>query len=143
MLRGFLCGAAVLLVGAWFAPLPVAHPFAVVVFAMLGSASLGALGLVAGIYSDKVDQLSAFQHFVVVPLTFLGGVFYSVQTLPPFWQAASHLNPVFFMVDGFRWGFFGAADVSPWLSLAVVAACAVVVSGWAMLLLKSGYKLRH
>jgi ABC-2 type transport system permease protein len=114
-----------------------------VVFAMLGAASLGALGLVAGIYSDKVDQLSAFQHFVVVPLTFLAGVFYSVQTLPPFWQAASHLNPVFYMVDGFRWGFFGAADVSPWLSLAIVSACLAAVIAWAMLLLKSGYKLRH
>jgi len=143
MARGFLCGVAVLVVGAWFAPLPLAHPLAVVVFAMLGSASLGALGLVAGIYSDKVDQLSAFQHFVVVPLTFLAGVFYSVQTLPPLWQAASHLNPVFYMVDGFRWGFFGAADVSPWLSLSVVSACLVAVTIWAMLLLKSGYKLRH
>ncbi len=143
MARGFLCGAAVLLVGAWFAPLPLAHPVAVIGFAMLGSAALGALGLVAGICSDKIDQLSAFQHFVVVPLTFLAGVFYSVQTLPPFWQAASHLNPVFYMVDGFRWGFFGVADVSPWLSFAVVSACVAAITGWAMLLLKSGYKLRY
>ena len=143
MARGFLCGLAVLLVGAWFAPLPLAHPVAVFAFAMLGSAAMGALGLVAGIYSDKVDQLSAFQHFVVVPLTFLAGVFYSMQTLPPFWQAASHLNPVFYMVDGFRWGFFGAADVSPWVSFAVVSGCVAAITGWAMLLLKSGYKLRH
>jgi ABC-2 type transport system permease protein len=143
MLRGFLCGLAVLVVGAWFAPLPFAHPLAVIVFALLSSACLGALGLIAGVYSDKVDQLSAFQHFVVVPLTFLAGVFYSVHTLPPFWQVASHLNPVFYMVDGFRWGFFGVADVSPWLSLAVVLGCLGLVSGWAIALLKSGYKLRH
>jgi len=143
MLRGFLCGLAVLLVGMGFAPVPIEHPFAVIVFALLSSACLGALGLIAGIYSDKVDQLSAFQHFVVVPLTFLAGVFYSVATLPPFWQWATHLNPVFYMVDGFRWGFFGAADVSPWLSFTVVAGCLALVATWAVLLLRSGYKLRQ
>jgi ABC-2 type transport system permease protein len=143
MVRGLLCGAAVLAIGAWFAPLPFAHPVAIVAFALASSAALGALGLIAGICSDKVDQLSAFQHFVVVPLTFLAGVFYSVQTLPPFWQVASHLNPVFYMVDGFRWGFFGEADVSPWLSFGIVVGCAGLVTGWAILLVKSGYKLRH
>jgi len=120
-----------------------AHPVAIVAFALVGAATLGALGLIAGIYSDKVDQLSAFQHFVVVPLTFLAGVFYSVHTLPSFWQVASHLNPVFYMVDGFRWGFFGAADVSPWMSFAVVLGCLALVCAWAILLVKSGYKLRH
>jgi len=143
MLRGFLCGIAVLAVGAWFVPLPLAHPFAVIAFALASAATMGALGLIAGVYSDKVDQLSAFQHFVVVPLTFLAGVFYSVKTLPALWQAASHANPIFYMVDGFRWGFFGVADVSPWLSFAIVCGCLVVVVAWAILLLKSGYKLRH
>ncbi len=143
MLRGLLCGAAVLAIGVWFAPMQFAHPVAIVAFALVGAATLGALGLIAGIYSDKVDQLSAFQHFVVVPLTFLAGVFYSVHTLPSFWQVASHLNPVFYMVDGFRWGFFGAADVSPWMSFAVVLGCLALVCAWAILLVKSGYKLRH
>ncbi|MBC7778691.1 MAG: ABC transporter permease [Proteobacteria bacterium] len=143
VLRGFLCGVAVLAVGAWFVPLPIAHPFAIIAFALASAAVMGALGLIAGVYSDKVDQLSAFQHFVVVPLTFLAGVFYSVQTLPSFWQVASHLNPVFYMVDGFRWGFLGAADVSPWMSFGVVLGCLAAVMAWAVLLVKSGYKLRH
>ncbi len=143
VLRGTLCGAAVLLVGSWFAPLALAHPLAILAFAAGSAAVLGALGLIAGVYCDKVDQLAVFQHFVVVPLTFLAGVFYSVHSLPAFWQAVSHLNPVFYMVDGFRWGFFGASDVSPWLSFAVVAACVVAVGAWALLLLRSGYKLRH
>jgi ABC-2 type transport system permease protein len=143
MLRGVLCGVAVLLVGAWFVPVTFAHPLAIIAFAATSAGVLGALGLIAGVYCNKVDQLAAFQHFVVVPLTFLAGVFYSVHTLPAFWQAASHLNPVFYMVDGFRWGFFGASDVSPWLSFGVVAACLIAVLAAALWLLRSGYKLRH
>ena len=143
MLRGFLCGAAVLLVGAWFAPLPVAHPFAVIAFAVLGSASLGALGLVAGIYSDKVDQLSAFQHFVVVPLTFLAGVFYSVQTLPPFWQTVSLFNPVVYLISGFRWSFYGVADISVAVSLGMTVLFMLLCLGGIAWIFKTGYKLKR
>ena len=81
-------------------------------FAMLGGGILGTLGIIAGIWADKFDQLAAFQNFIIIPLTFLAGVFYSIQSLPPFWQAASHLNPFFYMVDGFRYGFFGAGDIA-------------------------------
>jgi ABC-2 type transport system permease protein len=77
-----------------------------------------------------------------MPMTFLSGVFYSVHSLPAFWQQASHLNPFFYMIDGFRRGFFGVSDVSPWLSLAVVGGAFVAVSALALALLKSGYKLR-
>ena len=107
-----------------------------------GSAMLGALGIIAGIWADKFDQLAAFQNFVVMPVTFLSGVFYSVHGLPPFWQAVSHLNPFFYMIDGFRYGFFAQSDVSPWISLAVVAAALFVTSAVALHLLERGYKLQ-
>ena len=115
----------------------------VLVFALLGAAMMGALGLIAGLWAEKFDQLAAFQNFIIMPMTFLSGVFYSVHSLPGVWHAVSHLNPFFYMIDGFRHGFFGVSDVSPWASLAVVAAGFLAVSGVALALLRSGYKLRH
>jgi ABC-2 type transport system permease protein len=112
-------------------------------FALLGAALLGALGLVAGILSEKIDQLAAFQNFVIMPLTFLSGVFYSVHSLPAVWQAASHVNPFFYLIDGFRYGFFGVSDAAPLLSLAVLAVSLALVSAGALWMLASGYKLRH
>ncbi len=143
MLRGLVVGAGVLLVTLWFAPLYAAEPAWIAVFALAGAALMGALGLIAGLWAEKFDQIAAFQNFIVMPMTFLSGVFYSVNSLPPFWLEASHLNPFFYIVDGFRRGFFGASDVSPWTSLAVVAASLVAVCGMALQLLRSGYKIRH
>jgi ABC-2 type transport system permease protein len=113
------------------------------VFAILGAAMLGALGLIAGIWADKFDQLAAFQNFIVMPATFLSGVFYSVHGLPTFWQRVSHFNPFFYMIDGFRYGFFAQSDVNPWISLAVVAAAFAVTCGITLALLSRGFKLRH
>ena len=141
--RGVIVGAGVLFASIWFIDLPVAHPLWVLLFGIAGAAAMGALGIVAGIYSDKIDQLAAFTNFIILPLTFLSGVFYSIQSLPAFWQAASHLNPVFYMIDGFRYGFFGTSDTSPWLSLAIVGSSFIVLSWLTLALLKSGYKLRH
>jgi ABC-2 type transport system permease protein len=112
-------------------------------FALLGAGLLGALGLMAGILSEKIDQMAAFQNFVIMPLTFLSGVFYSIHSLPEFWLRLSHANPFFYMIDGFRYGFFGLSDVAPGVSLAVVGASLIAVSFACLLLLKSGYKLRH
>ena len=106
-------------------------------------AGLGALGLIAGLWAEKFDQMAAFQNFIIVPMTFLSGVFYSVHSLPPFWQSVSHLNPFFYLIDGFRRGFFGVSDVSPWLSLAVVGTATTLVALLALHLLKTGYKIRH
>ena len=142
VVRGLVVGAGVLAVTVWFAPPGLAAPWWALVFAVLGSAMMGALGLVAGLWAEKFDQIAAFQNFIVMPMTFLSGVFYSVDSLPPFWQAVSHLNPFFYMIDGFRAGFFGVSDVSPWISLAVVAASLVAVSAVSLRLLKTGYKLR-
>ncbi len=140
--RGLVVGTGVLIVTAWFAPLTIASPLWIVGFALLGGGLLGSLGMVAGIWAEKFDQLAAFQNFLIMPLTFLSGVFYSIHSLPPFWQEVSHWNPVFYMIDGFRYGFFGISDVSPWRSLAVVGFCFLVVASLTLTLLRRGYKLR-
>jgi ABC-2 type transport system permease protein len=140
--RGLTVGAGVLFVTLWFAPLHAAEPWWIVAFAFSGAAIMGALGLVAGLWAEKFDQIAAFQNFVIVPMTFLSGVFYSVGSLPPAWQVASHLNPFFYIVDGFRRGFFGVSDVSPWLSLAVVLASLAIVCALCLHLLRTGYKIR-
>lgn len=143
IVRGFVVGLGVFAATVWFVELPLEHPLWTLAFALGGGGVMGALGIIAGIYSEKVDQLAAFQNFVILPLTFLSGVFYSIHSLPPFWQALSHLNPIFYMIDGFRYGFFGHADVPPAVSLAIVAACFFALSLLTLWLLKSGYKLRH
>jgi len=143
MVRGIVVGAGVLAVTVWFAPLSLEHPLWALIFALLGSAILGTLGLIAGIWADKFDQLAAFQNFLIMPLTFLSGVFYSIHTLPPFWQALSHFNPFFYMIDGFRYGFFGLSDIAPAVSLAIVAASCLALTGLTLILLQRGYKLRH
>ena len=140
--RGLLVGASVFLVTAWFAAPGVVAPLWIVVFALLGAALLGTLGLIAGLWAEKFDQLAAFQNFVIMPMTFLSGVFYSIHSLPAFWQGVSHLNPFFYMIDGFRYGFFGQSDVSPWLSLAIVAVALAAASALALHLLRIGYKIR-
>ena len=143
MVRGLAVGMGVFIVTVWFAPLHLAEPWWILVFAALGAGMMGSLGLIAGLWAEKFDQMAAFQNFIIMPMTFLSGVFYSVKSLPPVWQTASHLNPFFYMIDGFRRGFFGASDVSPWTSLAVVGSSFAVVAVVCLNLLASGYKLRN
>ncbi|WP_367184334.1 ABC transporter permease [Acidiferrobacter sp.] len=139
-----LCVAVGIYVAAvFFVALPVHHPLYLALFAILGSAALGALGVIAGVWAERFDQLAGFQNFVVVPLSFLSGVFYSLRDLPPFWRMMSRFNPLLYMIDGFRYGFFGQSDVSPPLSLAIVAAFCALVSGLAMALVGRGYRLRN
>jgi len=143
VVRGLCVGLGVFIVTIWFIPMSFSSPFYIIAFAMLGSAILGTLGLIAGIWADKFDQLAAFQNFLIMPLTFLSGVFYSTHTLPPLWRAVSHLNPFFYMIDGFRYGFFGLSDVNPLVSLGIVGGFLAVLGLIAVRLLASGYKLRH
>ncbi len=143
MVRGITVGFGVFAITAWFAHLSFTAPLWILVFALLGAAILGTMGLIAGIWAEKFDQLAAFQNFLIVPLTFLAGVFYSIHSLPPFWLAVSHANPFFYMIDGFRYGFFGQSDVNPWVSVAIVAAFLVALALLAIKLLRSGYRLRH
>jgi len=144
MIRGLVVGLGVFLVTLFFVPslIDMPHPFWALAFALLGSAILGTLGLLGGLWAEKFDQLAAFQNFLITPLTFLSGVFYSIHSLPPFWQALSHVNPFFYMIDGFRYGFFGLSDAPPALSLAIVSTCALILSLATLLLLRRGWKLR-
>ncbi|ABE32539.1 ABC-2 type transporter family protein [Paraburkholderia xenovorans LB400] len=141
--RGLAVGFGVFIVTIWFVPVSFSAPLYIVLFAIFGAAILGTLGLIAGIWAEKFDQLAAFQNFLIMPLTFLSGVFYSTHTLPPVWREVSRLNPFFYMIDGFRYGFFGMSDINPLASLAIVAGFFVVLAVVAMRMLASGYKLRH
>ena len=143
VVRGLAVGAGVFVITAWFADLSFVAPWWIAVFALLGAAMLGTMGLIAGIWAEKFDQLAAFQNFLIMPATFLSGVFYSIHSLPKFWQTVSHLNPFFYMIDGFRYGFVGQSDVDPMLSLTIVALAFAVLATLAVQLLKNGYKLRH
>ena len=142
VIRGLVVGLGVFAVSFAFTDISFVAPLWILVFGVLGAALMGSLGLIAGLWAEKFDQLAAFQNFIVMPMTFLSGVFYSIHSLPPVWQTVSHLNPFFYMIDGFRYGFFGVSDVSPWLSLGVVGGTLVVVSAVAVVLLRSGYKIR-
>ncbi len=142
VVRGLVVGIGVFAVAAFFTDISLVAPLWILVFAVMGAALMGTLGLVAGLWAEKFDQLAAFQNFVIMPMTFLSGVFYSIHSLPKFWQGVSHLNPFFYMIDGFRYGFFGVSDVSPWLSFAVVGTTLIVVSVLTIHLLRIGYKIR-
>jgi ABC-2 type transport system permease protein len=143
VVRGVLVGFGVFLVTVGFTGVHMVAPLWIVVFAVLGAALLGALGVIAGLWAEKFDQMAAFQNFLIMPMTFLSGVFYSIHSLPSFWQTVSHLNPFFYMIDGFRYGFFGISDISPWTSLSIVGTALLVVSAIAVHLLRIGYKIRN
>lgn len=141
--RGIMVGCGIFAVTFWAVDIPLRFPLWAIVFALAGSGILAALGIIAGIWAEKYDQLASFQNFIILPLTFLSGVFYSIRSLPPFWQEVSHLNPFFYLIDGFRYGFFGVSEISPYFSLFIVSICLAVVSFITLGLLKSGYKLRN
>jgi len=142
IVRGLTVGLGVFVITAWFADLSFVAPVWIALFSLLGAAILGTMGLIAGIWAEKFDHLAAFQNFLIMPATFLSGVFYSIHSLPPVWLAISRFNPFFYMIDGFRYGFFGQSDVDPLHSIVVVLAFFIVLAGIAIQLLKNGYKLR-
>ncbi len=142
LVRGTVVGVGVMAVTLPFVDISVQHVTWILAFALIACALLGTLGLIAGMLADKIDQVAAFQNFLIMPLTFLSGVFYSVHSLPPVWQDISHLNPFFYMIDGFRYGFFGVSDVNPVISIAVAALALAASAGFALAILKTGYKLR-
>ena len=142
VVRGLVVGLGVYVIAAFFTQISFAQPLFIFLFAFMGAAMMGTLGLIAGLWAEKFDQLAAFQNFVIMPMTFLSGVFYSIHSLPPFWQIVGHCNPFFYMIDGLRYGFFGVSDVSPWLSLSVVGSAMLLTFGIALYLLRTGYKIR-
>ena len=140
--RGMLVALGIYAVTWVFIDLPLYNIGLLLLFGFLSSATLGALGMIAAIRADKFDQLAGFQNLIVAPLSFLSGVFYSLHSLPEFWQRLSHFNPFFYMIDGFRYGFFGVSDVSPKLSLFVVMLTFLLLSAIILEMLRRGYKLR-
>lgn len=143
ILRGLAVGAGVFIVTVWMTHLSFVAPWWIVIFSLLGAAMLGTMGLIAGIWAEKFDQLAAFQNFLIMPATFLSGVFYSIHSLPAIWQTISRFNPFFYMIDGFRYGFFGKSDIDPFYSFAIVSVFFILLSAIAVQMLKRGYKLRH
>lgn len=143
IVRGVVVGIGIGLIAICFVGVPVHNITVLMAFSLLNSAVLGSLGVIAGIWADKFDQIAGFQNFVILPMSFLSGVFYSINSLPPFWQGVSHFNPFFYMIDGFRYGFFGTSDVAPLLSLVIIAVVLVCLAWISLKMLKSGYKLRQ
>jgi ABC-2 type transport system permease protein len=143
IIRGLVVGMGVYLVAVFFVPVPVHSVLVLLLFAFMGSAFLATLGIIAGIWAEKFDQLAGFQNFVIMPLTFLSGVFYSIHSLPEVWQTLSRFNPFFYMIDGFRYGFFGVSDVNPLYSLVFVSTALLLLAGITLLMLRQGYKLRN
>jgi ABC-2 type transport system permease protein len=142
VLRGLAVGVGVFLLGYFYVHVPIDNIFIILAFAIMGSYVMAAIGLIAGMWAEKFDQIAAFQSFLIVPLTFLSGVFYSITSLPPFWYQLSKANPFFYMIDGFRYGFFGQSDQPVVLSLAVMLGATLVLTIICVSMLKSGYKLR-
>ena len=142
VVRGLIVATGVFSITVWFAQ-PLLHSLIwILFFAFLGSAILGTMGIIAGIWADKYDQLASFQNFLIMPATFLSGVFYTIHSLPAFWQRVSEFNPFFYLVDGFRYGFFGHSDVNPWTSFCIVSIFFLLLALLAVHLLQKGYKLR-
>lgn len=142
IVRGLAVGFGVFLLAFFYVKVPIDNIFIVILFAILGSYVMGALGMIAGIWAEKFDQIAAFQSFLIVPLTFLSGVFYSIKSLPPFWYELSKWNPFFYMIDGFRYGFFGQSDQPILISFVAMLLAATVLTIFCILLFRSGYKLR-
>jgi len=140
--RGVLVAAGMYLVAAGFVSLPAHHLMVLLAFALLSSAVLATLGIIAGIWADKFDHVAGFQNFVIMPLSFLSGVFYSIHSLSPFWRGLSHINPFFYMIDGFRYGFLGRSDVDPTVSLSIVLAAFVALAALTVYWIRRGYRLR-
>ncbi|HET8883364.1 MAG TPA: ABC transporter permease [Solimonas sp.] len=143
LLRCTLVACAMLLVTIPFVHLPIHAPIALIVMFLLSAGSLAAFGMIAGIVAEKFDHIATFTNFFITPLSFLSGVFYSVHALPPLWFKASHFNPFFYMIDGFRYGFFGHADVPIVHSVLWTAAFFMLATAVCLWMLVTGYKLKR
>jgi len=142
VVRGFVVALGVLVIGIFFADLPLHSAWLLMIFAFLSAMILSTIGVIAGIWAEKFDQLAGAQNFIILPLSFLSGVFYSIGSLPDVWQQLSRINPFFYMIDGFRYGFFGVSDVSPLVSLAVLLLSAGLLASITLVILGRGYRLR-
>ncbi len=140
--RGGLVAVVIAVGAAVFLGVGLQNPIWVLIFVLLGSILMGGLGMIAGIFANKFDQLSAISNFLVTPLAFLSGTFYSIEALPPFMQTLSHANPFFYIIDGVRFGMIGVSDSSPWIGLLVVGAACIVVVSICLRWMHTGYRLK-
>jgi ABC-2 type transport system permease protein len=142
VLRGFMTGTLVWLIAGVFTGFGVVHPLWVLTYVLLVAIAFASIGLAVAIWSDKFEQLNVIPTFVLTPLTFLGGVFYSAHMLPKPWDTVTRLNPILYMVEGLRFGFLGASSTSPWLGLLITGGVATIATALAARMLHTGYKLR-
>jgi len=140
--RGVACAISLWLFCSFFNYVPISSFIWVFTFSILACLSMGGLGIIAGIYAEKWDQVSAFQNFLINPLTLLAGVFYSTQSLPSLWQTVSRFNPFFYLIDGFRYGFFLVSDVSPYRSLFICSLFTLLICGLSILLISIRWRLK-
>ncbi|MES5101069.1 ABC transporter permease [Agrobacterium sp. BA1120] len=141
--KGLMIGTIILITASFFVDISIAHPFMMVLFFVLTAISFSLFGFIIGIWASNFEQLNLIPMLVVPPLTFLGGSFYSINMLPPFWQTVSHFNPVLYLISGFRWSFYEISDVNPILSLAMITLFLAVCLGVVGWMFKTGYKLRN
>lgn len=142
MLRGLLVGLLIFGMSLFFVHPTVDHPVFVLLFALLTALVFSLAGFLNGLLAKKFDDVSLFQTFILTPLTYFGGVFYSIDRFPVVWQWVSKLNPILYMVDGFRYGFYGFSDVNVWVSLSFLLGFAVILGGLDLWMLKKGYGLK-
>ncbi len=142
MLRGCLVGSVVLLISTLFADLPWSSPLLAVLMAMMASFLFAQFGLIAAIFAHNFDTLSMYSNFLILPLIYLGGVFYPISILPEPWEQFSYLNPLFYLIDGFRHAILGVGDTSYFLAFAVSGSIALALFCWAAWLIGKGYRLR-
>ena len=142
MARGLTVGLATGIVVSFFVPISIASLGLIIVYAVLGTMMLGSLGLAAGIWSEKFDHIAAVTNFIVTPLTFLSGTFYSIESLPEMWQGLARYNPFFYMIDGFRSGFIGQADSDPVIGIVLLVVINVVLALLTFQMLRTGYKIK-
>jgi ABC-2 type transport system permease protein len=140
--KGLVIGLIILATASFFVDLTIAHPVLMLMFMVLTAVTFSMFGFIIGIWADNFEQLNLVPMLVVPPLTFLGGSFYSIDMLPPFWAAVSHLNPVLYLVSGFRWSFYEVSDVNPLISLVMIGVClslCLFILSW---IFRTGYRLR-
>ncbi|WP_454700955.1 ABC transporter permease [Agrobacterium burrii] len=141
--KGLMIGTIILITATFFVDIHIAHPFMMVLFFVLTAISFSLFGFIIGIWATNFEQLNLIPMLVVPPLTFLGGSFYSIDMLPPFWQTVSHFNPVLYLISGFRWSFYEIADVNPVISLAMITLFLALCLGVVAWMFKTGYRLRN
>lgn len=140
--RGLVVGAAVTIAMSFFAPMEIVHVWAIIFFSLTGALTLSLVGIIAGIWAEKFDRMAVIQNFIITPLAFLSGTFYSVERLPGIWYTFSQIDPFFYMIDGFRYGFIGRSDGSPLIGVLVMIGLDIGLAFVAYQMFSRGYKIK-